>query len=58
MSIESGDTFLRIGLSVALGLLIGLQREATGPEFAGLRSFALTALLGTLCGLLAERFGG
>jgi len=58
MSFELEQLFSRIGLSVALGLLIGLQREATGPEFAGLRSFALTALFGTLCGLLAEHFGG
>lgn len=54
----STELFERIGLSVALGLLIGLQREATGAEFAGLRSVALVTLFGTLSGLLAGHFGG
>lgn len=40
--------------SLALGLLMGLERERNPAALAGLRTFAITALLGTLCGLLAQ----
>ncbi|HEY9102206.1 MgtC/SapB family protein [Chitinimonas sp.] len=43
--------------SLALGLLMGLERERKPSARAGLRTFALTALLGTVCGLLAARLG-
>jgi uncharacterized membrane protein (DUF4010 family) len=41
--------------SLAIGLLIGLERERRRSSKAGLRTFALVALLGTLSGLLAEQ---
>ncbi len=50
--------FQPLGLALLLGLLVGLQREVTDSDFAGMRSFALTSLFGTLCGLLALEFGG
>ena len=40
----------RLGLAVAIGLFIGLEREHTGKN--GVRTFALTALLGCLGGLI------
>lgn len=43
--------------SLALGLLIGLERERSPAAKAGLRTFALVALLGTLLALLAENLG-
>lgn len=43
--------------SLAIGLLIGLERERSPAAKAGLRTFALTALLGTLTALLSERTG-
>lgn len=43
--------------SLAIGLLIGLERERNPSARAGLRTFALVALLGTLLGLLAEKTG-
>lgn len=43
--------------SLALGLLIGLERERNPASKAGLRTFALVALLGTLAGLIAEKTG-
>src|SRR3972149_418671 len=39
--------------SLAIGLLIGLERERTPSAKAGLRTFALVALFGTLTGMLA-----
>ena len=41
--------------SLAIGLLMGLERERRSSAKAGLRTFALVALLGTLSGLLAEK---
>lgn len=41
--------------SLAIGLLIGLERERRSSAKAGLRTFALVALLGTLSGMLAEQ---
>lgn len=41
--------------SLALGFLLGLERERSPAALAGVRTFALTAVLGTLSALLAER---
>jgi uncharacterized membrane protein (DUF4010 family) len=48
--------FGRFGLALAIGLLIGLQREyAKAPSgFAGTRTFALLSLFGAISGYLAE----
>jgi uncharacterized membrane protein (DUF4010 family) len=43
--------------SLAIGLMMGLERERHPEAMAGLRTFALTALLGSLCALLADEFG-
>ena len=43
--------------SLALGLLIGLERERNPASKAGLRTFALVALMGTLASLIAEKTG-
>lgn len=43
--------------SLAIGLLIGLERERSPAAKAGLRTFALTALLGTLAAMLSEKAG-
>lgn len=40
--------------SLAIGLFVGLERERSPAAKAGLRTFALTALLGTLLALLSE----
>lgn len=41
--------------SLTIGLLIGLERERSPVAKAGLRTFTLTALLGTLTALLASK---
>ncbi len=43
--------------SLALGLLIGLERERSPAARAGLRTFSLVALSGTLGALLSEKTG-
>jgi uncharacterized membrane protein (DUF4010 family) len=43
--------------SLAIGLLIGLERQRNPDAKAGLRTFGLAALLGTLAGLLGSKTG-
>ena len=43
--------------SLAIGLLIGLERERTPSAKAGLRTFALVAIFGTLAALLTTKLG-
>ena len=52
------QTFLQLGLALLLGLLVGLQRERTEPSVAGIRTFPLITILGTVCALLAVDLGG
>src|SRR5512143_812206 len=53
----------RIAVAFAIGLLVGVERGwrdrdfAEGTRVAGVRTFALIALLGGLWGLLAEELG-
>lgn len=44
-------------ISLGIGLLMGLERERREESKAGLRTFGLTALTGTVCGLLTEAIG-
>jgi len=48
----------QLAISLGLGLLVGLQREWRAEGLAGIRTFALVTLFGTLCGYLAEPTGG
>jgi uncharacterized membrane protein (DUF4010 family) len=49
--------FQQLGISVLLGLLVGLQREHAASGIAGMRTFPLITVLGTLSALLAEYMG-
>ncbi|HZW77541.1 MAG TPA: MgtC/SapB family protein [Flavobacteriaceae bacterium] len=50
------NDLVTLGISFGLGLLVGLQREKTNHETAGVRTFTLIALLGTMSGFLARAF--
>ena len=52
------EPFLSLGISLGLGLLVGLQREKSKSELAGIRTFPLITLLGTLCAMLGDWYGG
>ena len=52
------DLFAGLGIALGLGLIVGLQRESTSSELAGVRTFPLVALLGAVCALLAQTAGG
>lgn len=43
--------------SLGIGLLIGLERERNPASRAGLRTFGLVAVLGTVCALIADHSG-
>jgi uncharacterized membrane protein (DUF4010 family) len=52
------DIVVNLLLALALGLLVGLQREWSNSEIAGVRTFPLITIFGALTGILAEQFGG
>ena len=45
-------------LSLGLGLLVGMQRQSAKSKTAGIRTFPLITLTGTICGFLAKDFDG
>jgi uncharacterized membrane protein (DUF4010 family) len=55
---EFEDALLSLATALALGLLVGLQREWVQSRMAGIRTFALLSLFGALSGLLSLAFGG
>lgn len=61
---DTNDLFSRLGVALAIGLLVGLERgwrsrdEKKGQRAAGFRTFALTGLLGGIAGLLSLTAGG
>jgi uncharacterized membrane protein (DUF4010 family) len=55
---EIATVFQKLGIALGLGLLIGLQRERSANDLAGVRTFPLVTLLGGVCALLAQTYGG
>ena len=61
---EHLELFQRLGLALAIGLLMGVERgwqareAAHGGALAGIRTFALIGLLGGVVGWLAQALGG
>jgi len=47
-----------IAIALGLGLLVGLQREWVSSELAGIRTFPLVTVFGTISGALAATYGG
>lgn len=58
------ELFQRLGLALAIGFLVGVERgwrardAAEGGRTAGIRTYALTGLLGGVSALLAQALGG
>ena len=55
---ETLSIFQDLGISLLLGLLVGIQREHVDAPLGGVRTFPLVTLLGTICALLAHEYGG
>ncbi|MDP9198677.1 MAG: MgtC/SapB family protein [Pseudomonadota bacterium] len=54
----AANPLVQLGISLLLGLLVGLQRQRSESSIGGIRTFPLIATFGTLCGLLAVEHGG
>ncbi len=52
------NLILDLLLALALGFLVGLQREWSKSEIAGVRTFPLITLFGALAGVLSASVGG
>jgi uncharacterized membrane protein (DUF4010 family) len=52
------NLILDLLLALGLGFLVGLQREWSKSEIAGIRTFPLITLFGALAGVLSDRAGG
>ena len=55
---DLASVFQHLAIALGLGLLVGLQRERVEPRLAGVRTFPLVTILGTVCAMLAQSFGG
>jgi uncharacterized membrane protein (DUF4010 family) len=47
----------QLAIALGLGLLVGFQREWTAPHVAGIRTFGLITVFGTITGLFVETTG-
>ena len=52
------EIFEALGIASLLGLLVGLQREWDRHPLAGIRTFTLITLFGSISALLAQEYGG
>lgn len=48
------DDLITLGIALGLGMLVGLQREHTHHRLAGVRTFTLISILGSLAGFLSR----
>jgi uncharacterized membrane protein (DUF4010 family) len=55
--IQNLDPYSHLIISIALGMLVGLQREWADTPAAGIRTFTFVTLFGTTCALIAESYG-
>ena len=55
---ELSILFAHLAIALGLGLLVGLQREHAASQLAGIRTFPLITILGVVCAMLAQSFGG
>lgn len=49
---------LQLAVALGLGLLVGMQRERTERSVAGVRTFPLITMFGTICAQLSQALGG
>ena len=55
---ETLPVFQNLGISLLLGLLVGIQRQHVDAPLGGVRTFPLITVFGSVCALLAENHGG
>ena len=47
---------ITLGIAFGLGMLVGVQRQRSDHEMAGVRTFTLISVLGVVAGLLTESY--
>lgn len=52
------ELIVQLGVALGLGLLVGMQRERTEHSVAGVRTFPLITMFGTVCARLSAEYGG
>lgn len=62
MALTAQEIALGLGMSVAVGALVGVERERRSKldgkaSFGGIRTFPLIGLIGGLGGLMSQAFG-
>ncbi|WP_452223299.1 MgtC/SapB family protein [Lacinutrix chionoecetis] len=50
------DNLTTLGIAFGLGLLVGMQRETTDNQMAGVRTFTLISILGVMAGFLTQAY--
>ena len=50
------EDLITLGIAFGLGLLVGLQRQSSNDQMAGVRTFTLVAILGVVTGFLTRDF--
>lgn len=50
------DHYINVGIALGLGLLVGLQRELANSKLAGIRTFPIVTVMGSIAGLLSQHF--
>jgi len=55
---ELSDILIKLGVALGLGLLVGLQRERNESSLAGIRTFPVITMLGSLLALVQADTGG
>ena len=58
MELPTSLIFQQLGISLLLGLLVGLQRQHAASGMPGMRTFPLITVFGTVSALLAVKLGG
>ncbi len=56
--IDLSNSLQQLSIALGLGLLVGLQREHAASRLAGIRTFPMVTILGTVCAMLGQSFGG
>lgn len=51
------EDIITLAIAVGLGMLVGLQRQKSDHEMAGVRTFTLITILGVIAAFLARDFG-
>lgn len=52
------NSLQQLSIALGLGLLVGLQREHVASRLAGIRTFPMVTILGTVCAMLGQSLGG